>query len=152
MISQTAEYALRAIVFLAMNPDGAFTTQQIAQTTKVPSAYLSKVLKSLVRAGLVQSQRGLGGGFVLTKSAEDLNILEVLNAVDPIQRIRSCPLGLTAHGTVLCALHKRLDDATAVIEKSFADTTIAEVLARPTASIPLYEFPPGESDSACACG
>jgi Rrf2 family transcriptional regulator, nitric oxide-sensitive transcriptional repressor len=152
MISQTAEYALRAIVFLAMNPGGAFTTQQIAQTTKVPSAYLSKVLKSLVRSGLVQSQRGLGGGFVLTKPAEDLNILEVLNAVDPIQRIRSCPLGLKAHGTVLCALHKRLDDATAVIEKSFADTTIAELLARPTASIPLYEFPPGKSDAACARG
>jgi Rrf2 family protein len=152
MISQTAEYALRAIVFLAMNPGFAFTTQQIAQTTKVPSAYLSKVLKSLVRAGLVQSQRGLGGGFVLTKSAEDLNILEILNAVDPIQRIRSCPLGLKAHGTVLCALHKRLDDATAIIEKSFADTTIAELLARPTASIPLYEFPPGKRDSACACG
>lgn len=152
MISQTAEYALRAIVFLAMNPGGAFTTQQIAQTTKVPSAYLSKVLKSLVRAGLVQSQRGLGGGFVLTRSAEDLNILEVLNAVDPIQRIRSCPLGLKAHGTVLCALHKRLDDATAIIEKSFADTTIAELLARPTASIPLYEFPSDKGDSACACG
>lgn len=152
MISQTAEYALRAIVFLAMNTGSAFTTQQIAKTTKVPSAYLSKVLKSLVRAGLVQSQRGLGGGFVLTKPAEEMNILEVLNAVDPIQRIRTCPLGLKAHGTVLCALHKRLDDATAIIEKSFADITIAELLARPTASIPLYEFPPGKSEHSCACG
>lgn len=145
MISQTAEYALRAIVFLAMNSGRAFTTQQIAKTTKAPSAYLSKILKSLVRAGLVQSQRGLGGGFVLTKPAEEVNILEVLNAVDPIQRIRTCPLDLKSHGTVLCALHKRLDDATAIIERSFGDTTIAELLASPTASIPLYEFPPGKS-------
>ena len=152
MISQTAEYALRAVVYLAMNPGNAFTTQQIAHTTKVPSAYLSKVLKSLVRAGVVQSQRGLGGGFVLTKPPEQINILEVLNAVDPIQRIRTCPLGLKAHGTVLCALHKRLDDATAIIEQTFSDTTIAEILARPTASTPLYEFPPGKSDDACACG
>ncbi|MBZ0188969.1 MAG: Rrf2 family transcriptional regulator [Candidatus Obscuribacterales bacterium] len=152
MISQTAEYALRAIVFLAMNTGSAFTTQQIAETTKVPSAYLSKVLKSLVRAGLLQSRRGLGGGFVLAKPAEEMNILQVLNAVDPIQRIRTCPLGLKAYGTVLCALHKRLDDATAIIEKSFADTTIAELLARPTPSIPLYEFPPGKSVDACACG
>lgn len=152
MISQTAEYALRAVVYLAMNPGNAFTTQQIAHTTKVPSAYLSKVLKSLVRAGVVQSQRGLGGGFVLTKPPEQITILEVLNAVDPIQRIRTCPLGLNAHGNVLCALHKRLDDATAIIEQTFADTTIAEILARPTASIPLYEFPPGKTDDACACG
>ncbi|MBP9089659.1 Rrf2 family transcriptional regulator [bacterium] len=152
MISQTAEYALRAIVFLAMNSGGAVTTQQVAKTTKVPSAYLSKVLKSLVRSGLVQSRRGLGGGFVLTKSADKMSILEVLNAVDPIHRIRSCPLGLKTHGTVLCALHKRLDDATAIIEKGFADTTIAELLARPTPSIPLYEFPPGKSAGACSCG
>lgn len=151
MISQTAEYALRAIVYLAMNSGNAFTTQQISLQTKVPAAYLSKVLQSLVRAQLVQSQRGLGGGFVLTKQPEEINILEVLNAVDPIQRIRTCPLGLKAHRTNLCALHKKLDDATAVIEKTFADTTIAEILARPTASVPLCEFPTGQGISTCAC-
>ena len=151
MISQTAEYALRAVVYLAMNPGNAFTTQQISLTTKVPAAYLSKVLQSLVRARLVQSQRGLGGGFVLTKLPQEINILEVLDAVDPIQRIRTCPLGLKAHGTTLSALHKKLDDATAIIEKTFADTTIAEILARPTASIPLCEFPNPEGRTACAC-
>jgi Rrf2 family nitric oxide-sensitive transcriptional repressor len=44
MISQTAEYALRAIVYLAMNPGEAFTAQQISLSTKVPAPYLSKVL------------------------------------------------------------------------------------------------------------
>lgn len=144
MISQTAEYALRAIVYLAMNPGEAFTSQQISLNTKVPAPYLSKVLQSLVRGRLVRSQRGLGGGFVLAKTAEDISILEVLNAVDPIQRIRTCPLGLKAHGINLCALHTRLDDATAVIERTFADTTIADILARPTLSIPLVEFPSAE--------
>jgi Rrf2 family protein len=139
MISQTAEYALRAVVFLAMNPGNAFTTVQISLTTRVPAAYLSKVLQSLVRARLVQSQRGVGGGFALSKPPEDINILEVLNAVDPIQRIRTCPLGISAHGVNLCALHKRLDDATAIIEKQFADTTIATILNRPTSSIPLCD-------------
>jgi Rrf2 family protein len=139
MISQTAEYALRAIVFLAMNTGAAYTTQQISGATKVPAAYLSKVLQSLVRAGLIQSQRGLGGGFILSKSADDVTILEVLNAVDPIQRIRTCPLGIEVHGTTLCALHKRLDDATAVIEKAFRDTTIGDLLARPTKSVPLCD-------------
>ncbi|MBX9880196.1 MAG: Rrf2 family transcriptional regulator [Candidatus Obscuribacterales bacterium] len=139
MISQTAEYALRAIVFLSMNGDAAYTTQQISAATKVPAAYLSKVLKSLVRADLIQSQRGIGGGFVLSKPPEAVTILQVVSAVDPIQRINTCPLGLKAHGTNLCALHKQLDDATAVIEKAFRDTTIADVLARPTKSIPLCD-------------
>lgn len=139
MISQTAEYALRAIVFLAMNPGAAYTTVQISAATRVPAAYLSKVLKSLVKAELIQSQRGLGGGFTLSKSAEQITILQVLNAVDPLQRIRTCPLGIEAHGTTLCALHKRLDDATAVIENAFRDSTIADLLARPTKSIPLCD-------------
>jgi len=151
MISQTAEYALRAVVFLAMNPGNAYTNQQISTKTKVPAAYLSKVLQSLVKAKLVHSQRGLGGGFVLVKLSEEISILEVVNAVDPIQRIRTCPLGLKAHGTVLCALHKRLDDATAIIEESFAATTIAEILARPATSTPLYEFPPPTDRNVCAC-
>jgi Rrf2 family transcriptional regulator, nitric oxide-sensitive transcriptional repressor len=151
MISQTAEYALRAIVYLAMNSANAFTTQQISAQTKVPAAYLSKVLQSLVRARLVQSQRGLGGGFILSKLPEEINILEVLNAVDPIRRIRTCPLGIKAHGTTLCALHKKLDDATAVIELTFAGTTIAEILARPTASVPLYEFPVADGSTVCPC-
>ena len=62
MISQTVEYALRAMVHLAREAPGARTTDQVARTTRVPRAYLSKVLQSLRRAGLVRSQRGIGGG------------------------------------------------------------------------------------------
>ncbi len=139
MISKTAEYALRAVVFLAMNPGSAYNGHQIANQTKVPSAYLSKVLKSLVSAGLIQSQPGLRGGFTLVKQPHELNLLEVLNAVEPLQRIRTCPLGLQSHGTILCALHKRLDATMESIEHAFAETTIAALLANPTPSIPLYE-------------
>ncbi|MBS2005023.1 MAG: Rrf2 family transcriptional regulator [Candidatus Obscuribacterales bacterium] len=139
MISQTAEYALRAVVLLAMHPESSFTTQQIAQSTKVPFAYLSKVLQALVRANLMRSQRGLGGGFTLAQPASAITILSVINAVDPIARITTCPLGLEEHGLNLCALHKRLDDATAMVEKVFADTTIGDLLLRPTSSVPLCE-------------
>ncbi|PZM84140.1 MAG: transcriptional regulator [Candidatus Melainabacteria bacterium] len=139
MISHTAEYALRAIVFLAMNKNTAFTTKQIAAATKVPPAYLSKVMQALVRANLVQSQRGCGGGFALAKPPSEITALEILQAVDPIERIRTCPLGLESHGSNLCALHKKIDDATAIIEKSFAETNIEDILAQPTPSVPLCE-------------
>ncbi len=139
MISQTAEYALRAIVYLSMNPSSAFTTQKISVATKVPPAYLSKVMQALVKADLVHSQRGCGGGFALSKTPDKISALEILNAVDPIQRIRHCPLGLKSLGTTLCALHKRIDDATAIIEQSFAETSIQDILSRPTQSIPLCD-------------
>ncbi len=132
MISQTAEYALRAVVFLAENPDSRWTTQAIAETTKVPAGYLAKVLQSLARARVVDSQRGVHGGFSLRKPADQLTILEVVQAVDPIQRIHSCPLKLEAHADQLCPLHSRLDEAMAMIESSFSDSTLAEILTRTT--------------------
>lgn len=139
MISQTAEYALRAMVFLAMNQDNAQVTERIAGGTKVPASYLSKVLQSLYRAGLVKSQRGLGGGFSLAKAPATTTILEIINAVDPIKRIETCPLDLSSHGVVLCALHKRLDEAIASVEQAFERTTLEEILARPTKSVPLCD-------------
>jgi Rrf2 family protein len=139
MLSQTVEYALRAVVHLANQAPAACTTDQIARVTRVPKAYLSKVLQNLVRAGLVHSQRGLGGGMTLTRLATELTLLEVVNAVEPLQRIYTCPLGLPSHGGNLCPLHRRLDDALCMVQNSFGTTTLAEVLAEPGASTPLCD-------------
>lgn len=141
MFSQTVEYALRAIVHLADRAPGSRTTDQIAEATRVPKAYLSKVLQGLSRAGLVRSQRGIGGGIMLARTPENMTILEVVNAVEPIQRIRECPLGLTSHGVRLCPLHRRMDDAMATVELAFRETTLAEILGEPTESVPLCEAP-----------
>jgi Rrf2 family nitric oxide-sensitive transcriptional repressor len=141
MISQTVEYALRAAVYLADQAPEPRTTRQIAKITRVPMAYLSKVLQGLARAGIVASQRGVGGGVRLARRPEDLTILEVVDAVEPLQRIRNCPLGLASHGVRLCPLHKRLDDAMASIEAAFRHTTLAALLAEPTESVPLCDFP-----------
>src|SRR3972149_5635143 len=109
MISQTAEYALRAVTHLAgREAIDAPTTAQIARTTQIPSNYLAKVLRSLSRAGLVHSQRGPGGGHKLARNPAELTALQVVNAVDPLTRIKSCPLGLEDHRD-LCPLHCRLD-------------------------------------------
>jgi Rrf2 family protein len=105
---------------------------------------LSKVLQALGRAGLVRSRRGLGGGFELTRSAEKITVYDVVQAVDPVQRIRTCPLGLAAHGVRLCPLHKRLDDAMRMVEEAFRKSTLAEVLAEPSSSKPLCNFPEGK--------
>jgi Rrf2 family protein len=141
MISQTVEYALRAVVYLADQATEPRTVQQIAEVTRVPPAYLSKVLQGLVRARLIRSQRGLHGGFTLARQPAELTIWEVVEAVEPFQRIRTCPLGLPSHRLRLCPLHQRLDDALAMIENAFRVTTVAEVLADPTTSKPLCAFP-----------
>ena len=139
MISRTAEYALRAVVVLGSNPVGLRTTQQIALQTRVPSGYLAKVLQALSRGGLVVSQRGQNGGFVLSRPLEKLTILEVINAVDPLKRIERCPLGLAEHGNRLCPLHRRLDQGIAQLEALFGATTIGQLLAEQRPNLPLCE-------------
>lgn len=141
MFSQKVEYALRAVVHLASESPAPRTVEQIARATRVPQAYLAKVIQELVHGGVARSQRGIGGGISLVKLPEELTILEVVNAVDPIKRITTCPLGLAAHGVRLCPLHKRVDSAYALVEQAFGSTTLAEVLAEPTESIPLCDFP-----------
>ena len=130
MFSQTTEYALRAVVYLASQGGAAQTTQQIAEATRVPAGYLSKVMQGLSRAGLVHSQRGLHGGFTLSRPADALTVLDVVRAVDPLRRIRSCPLGIKGHVN-LCPLHRRLDQAVALVEDALQRSTIAELLAEP---------------------
>ena len=128
MFSLTTEYALRAAVCLAEKQCLPQTTQQIASATCVPLNYLSKVLQSLGKAGLVRALRGKHGGFELAKSPSSTSVLEIINVVEPIQRIRTCPLGLKQHSQSLCPLHKRLDHAMEIIEESFASATLADLL------------------------
>jgi Rrf2 family protein len=127
MLSKTAEYALRAVVWLATNVDQREAADTLAERTKVPRRYLNKVLQELVQAGLVTSQSGPGGGYALAVHPEKLTILDVVNAVSPLERIRHCPLGLPTH-TRLCPLHKELDRVYAETEKALGRVTVARLL------------------------
>ncbi|RJP32659.1 MAG: Rrf2 family transcriptional regulator [Phycisphaerales bacterium] len=137
MISPTAEYALRAVVAVAQGRGQVMVTPSIAEVTRVPPGYLPKVLQMLKKAGLLESKRGLGGGFTLSRPVEDISVLEVVNAVEPVKRIESCPLRLESHGTNLCPLHKRLDEAAEMVERAFASTAISDLLDVPGRSTPL---------------
>lgn len=147
MFSQTAEYALRAVVYLASQEGAPRTAQQIARATRVPTGYLSKVMQGLGRARLVQSQRGLHGGFTLARPADELTVLDIIQAVDPIRRIHSCPLGIKGHIN-LCPLHRRLDHAMKLVEEALRKSSLAELLAEPERSrgipIPLCSWPDEE--------
>ena len=140
MFSQTVEYALRAVVHLAHEAPAARTTAQIAEATRVPKDYLSKILQNLAKKGILQTQRGVGGGVSLVRTPEEVTILDVVNAVEPIERYTSCPLNLPNHGANLCPLHRRMDEAMATVEEAFRNSTLAEVLTDPSnTSVPLCD-------------
>jgi Rrf2 family protein len=145
MFSQTVEYALRAAMYLAEHPDSAASSERISEAMQVPKPYLSKILRDLVVAEIVTSMRGPNGGFVLARPAHSITVLDVVNAVDPIKRIKTCPLGRPDHQQ-LCPLHRQMDSAIEHVECSLRSTTLAQ-LAMSTASLPVLQLqpPPGRA-------
>ncbi|MCU0962400.1 MAG: Rrf2 family transcriptional regulator [Pirellulaceae bacterium] len=138
MLSATAEYGLRVVAWLAQSPTTLQSAERIAGAVQVPRRYLHKVLQDLVRAGLARSHPGPGGGYGLSRAPDEITILDVVNAVGSIERIRSCPLGLDAHED-LCPLHRELDRAYAAMESAFARVTMGGILKQSRKGLGLCE-------------
>jgi Rrf2 family nitric oxide-sensitive transcriptional repressor len=138
MISKTAEYALRAVACMASNPNRSISADVLAEQTQVPRRYLTRVLQDLCAANMVQSRPGPGGGYELNCSPDKISILDIVNIVDPIARIKKCPLGLKTH-TKLCPLHAELDRAYEATEKAFAAVSMQALLDSTNPIVPLCE-------------
>lgn len=152
VLSDAAEYAVRAAVWLAQTPQVPQKVRDIAAGTRAAPGYLIKALQALQKAGILSAQRGIRGGFALIRDPYQLTVLEVINAVDPLERIDCCPLGLEAHAECLCALHQHLDDAVAAAEAGLGSRTIGELLAGADGAWPLRGPQPPPADGAAGAG
>jgi Rrf2 family iron-sulfur cluster assembly transcriptional regulator len=83
-VSTRGDYASRALLSLALHPDGVAPTsvRDIAERTGLPQPYLEQILLALKGAGLVRSKRGVGGGYVLARPADDITLGAIVSAVD----------------------------------------------------------------------
>ena len=138
MLSKTAEYALRAITCMASQLGRPTSADDLAEATQVPRRYLNRVLQDLATVGLVCSRSGPGGGYELALEPSEITILDIVNAVSPLERIMACPLGLKSHKK-LCPLHAELDRAYAATESAFAKVTVEQLLESSNPIIPLRE-------------
>ncbi len=139
MFSQTTEYALRAMAWLALSPDVLVPTGTLAEKTKVPPHYLAKVLQQLSSAKLVTGRRGVRGGYKLARPADSITLLEVVRSVAEVNRINTCPLGLDNHGPNLCPLHKRVDLAAKAVIDLYGGITLNQLIEDPNVSKPLCD-------------
>jgi len=122
---------------LAYEPDGLVSTAQLAEVTLVPMNYLAKVLQLLAKAGLITGRRGVGGGYRLKRPATEISILDVINAINPIERITECPLHLENHSGKLCPLHSRLDYAARTMIEQFDSISLHEMISEDPSIRPL---------------
>ncbi len=139
MFSQTTEYAMRAMAWLALSPERLVPTVELAGKTQVPTHYLAKVLQQLAGADLIVGRRGVRGGYKLSRPAKDISLLEVVQAVADVKRITSCPLGLSNHGPNLCPLHRRVDAAAKAVIDLYGSVNLQQLVDDPSMTKPLCD-------------
>jgi len=127
MISQTAEYALRAATYLVCHNGKPITRREISEGTLISMDYLPRVLVALSEAEIVTIKRGPGGGYSLAVDKQTLTVYDIVSAVEEVPRINKCPLGLKGHES-LCPLHAALDRAAELVEQSFRETLLIDLL------------------------
>lgn len=116
-------------MILLTEANGAPTTcAKLSQGGRVPQQYASKVLNQLRRGGMVKGQRGRYGGFVIGCDSSSTTLLDVVNVIEPLQRITQCPLGRSEHSEKLCPLHSQIDAAIASLESSLGQLTLRQLV------------------------
>lgn len=131
MLSGTAEYALRATLYIAQQDEagGLVRSDQIAEAIGLPRNYLSKILHTLARAGILTSTRGPLGGFRLAKDPEELVLSRIIEPFDPLKPGRSCILGRPECSDVNpCPAHDRWKGISEQMDRFFRGTTVGDLL------------------------
>lgn len=107
MLTLTGEYALRCAVHMASLEEGKFLlAKDIAAATGIPAAYLAKIMQSMVKDGLLVSQRGLKGGFRFSRPISQISIADAIGSVEDLGRYEQCILGQEeCSDRVACPLH-----------------------------------------------
>ena len=130
LCGHAAEVAIRAALYLAGRPPGELSpVHEVAKATKLPSAYLSKVIQRLAQAGLVRAFRGPGGGIELGKSPEAITLWSLVRATDGPSDVDRCALGIgNCSPSNPCPLHGRWAPLREDFQKLLEGTTLAALL------------------------
>lgn len=131
MLSQTAEHALRALLYLAQQPEGRLcAANRIAAAIGAPANYLGKTLQGLAAAGLVRGTRGRVGGYTLLVPARSIRVADVIAAFDGENRPERCLLGdRSCSAARPCVAHLRWQSAQRAARASVGGVTVADLLA-----------------------
>jgi len=130
ILSSTAEYALRAVLFLAERGEsGPVPAAEVSAALKIPPNYLGKILHELARAKILASSRGKRGGFVLAVKPERLPLLKVVSLFDDFSQERRCLLGRSrCNDQTPCLAHNQWKDVSEQVTTFFRETTVGHLL------------------------
>lgn len=131
MLSQTGKYAIRAMVILAGRESTApFDAAQISSQLSLPANYLAKILQVLARAGLLNSTRGIHGGYSLARPPDQITLLSIVEPFENALKRQACLMGRAECGRdVSCLMHSRWHPVVQAYEDFLKGSTLADLVA-----------------------
>ncbi len=132
LITRATEYAIRAVLYLAKQPPKEIVLKKdICKTQDITPAFLTKILQPLIKEGIVGSQRGVGGGFYLIKSPEEISLLDIVQVQEGTLLLNQC---LAAPGTcerdVFCPMHGAWSEVREDLRSTLSRHTFADLVAK----------------------
>ena len=134
MISRTGLHAVTALAALAELTDGVFAgAAEIAEQTGAPRNYLGKLLKALADQGLLESQKGKGGGFRLARHADNISLLEIMEPLERVSRWGGCFLGRPrCSDDAPCSVHRKWAKVRTAYLRFMEETSVGDLVERHT--------------------
>ena len=129
LLSRSCEYGIRAVLYLAIQPPGRFVLiREMSDRLGISFHFLAKILQTLVKAKLLNSQKGRGGGFALAKPADQMTLLNVVETIDGPDITTRCMIGLPGcSDDNPCPLHEYWGQIRAEIVQMLKGNSIADL-------------------------
>jgi Rrf2 family protein len=129
LLSKTAEYGIRAVLYISLNQPKLIRAVDIAKDLKVPYHFLAKVIQKLVKAGILRSKRGKKGGLTLKKSPEKIKLIDIVIALNGDEIFKNCVLGLPkCSDKNPCSVHNYWKNIRDQIKQMLSEQSIKELL------------------------
>lgn len=130
-ITRQADYAVRAVLYLARKKDQRIATSMIAEEQHIPPSFLAKIISQLSIAGLLHTSRGARGGVTLARDSKEITMLEVVEAIDGPIQLNECVDNASACSfTTDCPMRPIWCDAQEDLVNRLRNTNFADMMIK----------------------
>jgi Rrf2 family protein len=132
MLSNTCKYAIRAVIYLAMNKgnERKIGIKEISKDLEIPTPFLGKILQTLAKQKLLTSTKGPHGGFGIGKNVDEISLLDIVEIIDGLDVFTNCLIGMkqcSANG-VVCPVHDQFHAIRTQLHEMFKNETIGKII------------------------
>lgn len=129
LVTRETDYAVRTVLYLARERDRNANVTEIAQAMHIPKSFLAKILQRLVRHHILQSMRGVKGGFMLAKKPSEITLLAVMEAIQGPAGINVCAIdSRRCRMSSTCSVHPVWVEIRKEVERRLKKQTIATLV------------------------